>query len=89
MKVCRDCKALSLKKTRLPNLTLQYPGVHVPILEKLTSFDFLSHFFRFWPGHNHSHRHRHLIYGVNMLSHTAKTGKKNDFLECSAIIFSS
>ena len=78
-------KALSLKKTRLPNLTPQYPAVHVPILKKLTSFDLLSHFFRFWPGDKHSHRHRHLFYVVNMLSHTAKTGKKNDFLECLAM----
>ena len=52
---------LSLKKTRLPNLTPQYPGVHVPILEKVTSFDFLSHFFRFWLGDKHIHRHRHFI----------------------------
>ena len=28
-----------------------------------------------------------LFYVVNMLSHTAKRGKKSDFLECSAIIF--
>ena len=27
-----------------------------------------------------------LFYVVNMLRHTAKTGKKNDFLECSAIL---
>jgi len=54
-------KALSLKKTRLPNLTPQCPGVHVPILEKLTGFDLLSHFFRFWPGDKHSHRHRQFI----------------------------
>ena len=45
-------KALSLKKTRLPNLTPQYPGVHVPILEKLTGFDLLSHFFAFGLGIN-------------------------------------
>ena len=91
MKACRDCKALSLKKTRLPNLTPQYPAVHVPILKKLTSFDLLSHFFRFWPGDKHSHRHRHFISlcGKYMLSHTAKKCKENEFLECSATIFSS
>ena len=48
-------------------------------------------FFRFWPGDKHSHRHRHFISlcGKYMLSHTAKKCKENEFLECSATIFSS
>ena len=83
-------KALSLKKTRLPNLIPQYPGVHVPILEKLTGFDLLSHFFAFGLGINIVIDIDTLfLYVVNMLSHTAKKCKENDFLECSATIFSS
>ena len=35
MKVCRDCKA----EAKENQVAQPYPGVHVPILEKITSFD--------------------------------------------------
>ena len=60
MKACRDCKALSLKKTRLSNLTLVYSAI----------------FFAFGLGINIVIDTDTLFYVVNMLSHTAETGKK-------------